>query len=77
MTTSALDTLEESIQKAVAQIRRLERDNERLRDKAEKLEKRLEELPREADPSSWDKERRQIRARLEKLSEHLEAALGE
>lgn len=75
MTASALDSLEESIQKAIAQIRRLERDNERLRDKAEKLEKRLEELPREIDSSSWDKERRQIRARVEKLAEHLEGVL--
>ncbi|MDX1643600.1 MAG: cell division protein ZapB [Thermoanaerobaculia bacterium] len=77
MSSSALDTLENSVHKAIAQIQKLERDNERLRDRAEKLEKRLAEIPAEGDDAAWQEEREAVRARVETLVEHLEGVLEE
>ncbi len=77
MSPSGLDTLEKSVQKAIAQIQKLERDNERLRDRAAKLEKRLEEIPSDGDDAAWQEEREAVRARVEALVEHLEEVLEE
>lgn len=77
MSPSALDALEKSVQKAIARIQKLERDNERLRDRAAKLEKRLEEIPPDAGSAECERERDEIRGRVESLVEHLEEVLEE
>lgn len=77
MTSSPLDKLDKQIAKVVARVKSLEADNEKLRQKAAKLEKSLAEAPSGASAEEWDKERAAVRERVEKLAEHLESVLGE
>ena len=77
MSSSPLDKLDKQIGKVVARIKRLETDNEKLRQKAAKLEAALESAPRSGSSEDWEKERAVVRSRLEKLTEHLETVLGE
>ncbi len=75
---SSIDKLSKSIEAAVTEIKRLRRENEKLVEKAARLERRAEEAAAEGDESqAWETEREQIRERLEALSEHLDSVLGE
>ena len=78
MSASALDKLGKSIQAAAAEIKKLRRENDRLKETAAKLEQSPAAVP-EADPeaAAWADERVQIKGRLEELSATLEAALAE
>ena len=77
MTTSSIDRLAKTVQEAAEELKKLRRENDRLKEKAAKLEQRLEATP-EVDPaeSAWVDEREQIRGRIERLAEHLEEVLG-
>ncbi|MBW2278568.1 MAG: cell division protein ZapB [Deltaproteobacteria bacterium] len=77
MSHSPLDKLDKQIAKVVARVRKLETDNEKLRQKAAKLEQSLESAPRGGTSKEWEQERAAVRSRVEKLTEHLETVLGE
>ena len=77
MSSSSLDMLDKQIEKVVARVKQLEADNEKLIQKAAKLEKSLESAPRGGSSEEWEAERATVRARVEKLTEHLETVLGE
>ena len=78
MSQSAIDKLSQSVQKTVTEVKNLRRENDRLREKAAKVEQRLEALPASsAAEDSWREERDQVRQRMEKLAEHLEGVLAE
>ncbi len=75
---SSIDKLSKSIEAAVAEIKRLRRENEKLSEKAARLERRAEEAAAQGDESrAWEAEREQIRERLDALSDHLDGVLGE
>jgi hypothetical protein len=81
MSTKAIDELAQSVQKVVAEIKRLRRENTRLEEKAGMLERRLEEAvvaPAAADGGAdWRREREELRGRVAALAEHLASALDE
>ncbi len=72
---SSIDKLAKSIEVAVAEIKRLRRDNEKLTEKAARLERRAEEASTGADDRGAELD--QIRERLEALAEHLDSVLGD
>ena len=77
----AIDELSQSVQKAVAEIKRLRRETARLEEKAGMLERRLEEAVAApvaaAEDADWRQERDEIRGRVAALVEQLERALDE
>ena len=74
---SSLDKLTRSIQTAVSEIKRLRRENDRLKEKSAKLERRVEASSASTDEEVWRAERSQIRDRMEELVDRLEGVLGE
>lgn len=77
MSAPTLGKLDKQVQKVVARVRKLERENETLRQKAARLEKSLEEAPGAGAEDVWQQERAVVRERVERLVGHLEGALGE
>lgn len=77
MSSSPLDKLDKQIDKVVTRVKKLEGDNEKLRQKAAKLEQALESAPSGSTSEAWEKERAEVRSRVEKIAETLESALGE
>lgn len=80
MSANAIDELSQGIERAVAEITRLRRENARLAEKAAKLEKSLEEVPEEAAADSgerqaWLDERQEIRSHVADLVSRLERAV--
>lgn len=78
MSVTSIDELSQSVQKAVAEIKKLRRENARLEEKAVMLEKRLEASSEVSpDDAAWLEERDLIRGRVAELVEHLEGAMNE
>ena len=75
MSSSPLDKLDKQIQKVVARVKKLETENQKLQQKAAKLQKSLEAAPSETGGDDWQEEKEAIRQRVEKLVEHLETVL--
>jgi len=71
-----MDKLDKQIQRVVARIKKLETENKKLQQKATKLQDRLEAAPSDSSSDEWLEERAEIRQRVESLTEHLEAVLG-
>jgi hypothetical protein len=67
-----LAELERRVQQAVAEIARLRQENRRLDRELAKLRKRQDE----EGAGAWQKEREQVRARVERLAGRLEELLG-
>jgi chromosome segregation ATPase len=67
-----LEELERRVQQAVAEIARLRQDNRRLERELAKLRKRQDE----EGAGAWQREREQVRGRVERLAARLEELLG-
>jgi uncharacterized coiled-coil DUF342 family protein len=68
-----LEELEKRVQEAVAEIARLRQENRRLEREAARLRKKAEGGEEHA---AWQRERDEVRSRVEKLAAHLEQLLG-
>jgi len=77
MSRSHLDKLDKQIARVVTRVKQLENDNDKLRQKAAKLETSLQAVPSQADSGQWMEEREAIRDRVEQLAHHLESVLEE
>ena len=75
MTANAFNKLDKQIKKVVARVRELEKDNDKLRLKAAKLENTIRKAPGPAADAGWPEEKAAVRARVESLVEHLEGVL--
>jgi predicted RNase H-like nuclease (RuvC/YqgF family) len=76
MDTKWLAELEKKVDKAAAEIASLRKQNKSQAAKIEKLEGQLAEAASgAASAADWDKERDEIRQRIEKLSSGLEKLL--
>jgi cell division protein FtsB len=75
MTASVFDKLDKQIKKVVARVHELEKENEKLRLKAAKLENTIRQAPEPAADEGWQEEKAAVRARVESLVEHLEGVL--
>ena len=75
MSSSPLDKLDKQIAKVVTRVKQLESENDKLKQKASKLEKSLRAAPSQGDSQQWIEEREAIHERLEQLAEHLESVL--
>jgi hypothetical protein len=74
-----LDELEAKVHAAAQALRELRAENQRLAEHGEQLEQRVAELEAsDAEAGSgWEQERREIRGRVEKITEGLEDLLRE
>jgi peptidoglycan hydrolase CwlO-like protein len=75
MTANALSKLDKQIKKVVSRVRELEKDNEKLRLKAAKLENTIRQTPDPVADEGWVEEKAVVRAQVESLVEHLEGVL--
>jgi hypothetical protein len=69
-----LAELEQRVRQAVTEIGRLRQENRRLEREVAKLKKTG---PSSDAASGWEKERAEVRERVERLARHLEELLGE
>lgn len=69
-----LAELEARVREAVAEIGRLRQDNRRLERELGKLRKAA---GGNGGAAAWEQERAEVRARLERLTAHLDGVLGE
>jgi hypothetical protein len=67
-----LEELERRVRQAVAEIARLRQENRRLEREVNKLRRRQDD----EGAGTWQREREQVRARVERLAAHLEELLG-
>jgi hypothetical protein len=65
-----LADLEQRVRQAVAEIGRLRQENRRLERELARLKKSS------GDGASWERERAEVRERVERLTRHLEGLLG-
>ncbi|MCH9649908.1 MAG: cell division protein ZapB [Deltaproteobacteria bacterium] len=70
-----LDTLEERVREAAAEIERLREENVSLSARLAELEEQLQSAQAEGDSEGWEEERQAIRQRVEKLASSLESLL--
>jgi predicted RNase H-like nuclease (RuvC/YqgF family) len=75
MTTDSFKKLDQQVKRVVARVRELEKENEKLRLKAAKLESTIRQTPEPAADEGWQEEKAAVRARVESLAEHLEGVL--
>ena len=75
MTADSLKKLDQQIKKVVTRVRELEKENEKLRLKAAKLESTLRKTPEPVADDGWQEEKVAVRAQVESLVEHLEGVL--
>jgi predicted RNase H-like nuclease (RuvC/YqgF family) len=68
-----LAELEQRVRQAVAEIGRLRQENRRLERELSKLRK----SPGADGAAGWERERTEVRERVERLARHLEELLGE
>jgi predicted nucleic acid-binding Zn-ribbon protein len=77
-----LSTLEDKVRAAAERIRSLSEENSSLRRQLSELEEQLAAAPSAATvpsdlgASRWEEERREIRERVERLTQHLEELAG-
>jgi FtsZ-binding cell division protein ZapB len=76
MSSSPMDKLDKQIQKVIARVHKLETENQKLEQKAAKLQESLEATPIDSGGDDWREEKEAIRQRVETLVEHLESVLG-
>lgn len=72
-----LESLEERVREAAAEIERLRQENTRLSGLCEDLEGQLEDARSASGGESWEQERTEIRERVERLAESLSSLLEE
>ena len=77
MSAPTFGKLDKQVKKVIARVRQLERENEKLRQKAAKLAESLEKAPSAGAEDVWNEERAEVRQRVERLVGHLEGVLGE
>ena len=68
-----LEDLERRVQEAVAEIGRLRQDNKRLERELARLRRKGAEA---APAAAWQRERAEVKARVERLAAHLEGLLA-
>lgn len=68
--------LEEKVQSAAQELRRLRQENQELRAELERLEK-VEVAQPDPSAAAWQAERADVQRRVERLVGHLEDLLGE
>ena len=74
MSYEFLDALETKIRETGERLSELREENSGLRDRLAALERELESL-RAASPAAWERERDQLRKRVEKLAGRLSSLL--
>lgn len=72
-----LDELEKKVHQAARAVRELRGENQRLAKLNEELEGRLTELQQGEGKAGWEKERKEIRDRVETITRGLEKLLQE
>lgn len=72
-----LEALEERVREAAEKLRELREENRALARRVEALEGELEEARQVDDAAGWQRERDEIRRRVERLAEGLEELIRE
>ncbi|MES1245282.1 MAG: cell division protein ZapB [Acidobacteriota bacterium] len=70
-----LDELETRVREASARLGELTEENRELRARVQELETKLAAAGEGADDGAWEREREEIRGRVERLSQQLEGLL--
>lgn len=78
MSIEWLEELEARVRDAAERLRELRDENQSLQDRIEELETRLAAAGGTgAKPEEWQREREEIRERVERLTRHLEGLVGD
>jgi len=75
MSIEMLDELEDRIRQASERIRALKEQNGVLTEKVAQLEKQLKDATNNPEAMAWTEERKQVRQRLEGLTQNLDKLL--